>query len=122
MKFTTSGLMSRLKTTKCLENYFKNNSDSMLGDTVGSYLSRIMAEKGMNASGLAAAPSRDALIAIAFALEMDVEQTQYLLRTGSHARLDPRIHRDVAVIFALNRGMDLPACNDLLYEVGEKTI
>ena len=99
---------------------------------------RIMAEKGMNASGLAAkshmsnfiyrvladqaAPSRDALIAIAFALEMDVEQTQYLLRTGSHARLDPRIHRDVAVIFALNRGMDLPACNDLLYEVGEKTI
>ena len=72
--------------------------------------------------GTQAAPSRDALIAIAFALEMDVEQTQYLLRTGSHARLDPRIHRDVAVIFALNRGMDLPACNDLLYEVGEKTI
>ena len=110
----------------------------MLGDTVGSYLSRIMAEKGMKASGLAAkshmsnfiyrvladqaAPSRDALIAIAFALEMDVEQTQYLLRIGSHARLDPRIHRDAAVIFALNRGMDLPACNDLLYEVGEKTI
>ena len=45
MKVTTSGLMGRLKTTKCLENYFKNNSDSMLGDTVGSYLSRIMAEK-----------------------------------------------------------------------------
>ena len=37
MKVTTSGLMGRLKTTKCLENYFKNNSDSMLGDTVGSY-------------------------------------------------------------------------------------
>ena len=53
---------------------------------------------------------------------MNVEQTQYLLRISSHARLDPRIHRDVAVIFALNRGMDLPACNDLLYEVGEKTI
>lgn len=45
MKVTTSGLMGRLKTTKCLENYFKNNSDSMLGDTVGSYLSRIMAER-----------------------------------------------------------------------------
>ena len=45
MKVTTSGLMGRLKTTKCLANYFKNNSDSMLGDTVGSYLSRIMAEK-----------------------------------------------------------------------------
>ena len=81
---------------------------------MSNFIYRVLADQ--------AAPSRDALIAIAFALEMDVEQTQYLLRTGSHARLDPRIHRDVAVIFALNRGMDLPACNDLLYEVGEKTI
>lgn len=138
MKVTTSGLMGRLKTTKCLENFFKNNDDSMLNDTVGSCLSRIMAEKGMNASELAvkshmsnfiyriladqAAPSRNALIAVAFALEMNVEQTQYLLRIGSHARLDPRIHRDAAVIFAMNKGMDLPSCNDLLYALGEKTI
>lgn len=138
MRVTTSGLMSRLKTTKCLANYFKNNSDSMLDDTVGSYLSSVMAEKGINASELAmksnmsnfiyrilsdeAVPSRNALIAMAFALKMDLEQAQYLLRLGSHARLDPRIHRDAVVIFAMNKGMDLPSCNDLLYSLNEKTV
>ena len=43
MRVTTSGLMGRLKTTNCLANYFKNNSDSLLGDTVGRDLCRIMA-------------------------------------------------------------------------------
>lgn len=36
--------------------------------------------------------------------------------------LDPRFHRDGALIFALERGIGLSRCNDLLFDIKEDTL
>ena len=67
-------------------------------------------------------PSRDKLIQLAFGLGLGVDEASDLLERGGAARLQPSSRRDVIVAFALSRGMDVTACDDLLYDHHEATL
>lgn len=138
MKISTGKLMDRLKKTSNLSGFLDRYQDNMITQTVGEYLRAVMEEKGMKAAELVRSTqmgnyvyrvlndernvSRNTLITIALGLSMTLEETQTLLRIGQHARLDPRFHRDAAIIYALTSQMDIAKCNDLLYEIGETTL
>lgn len=49
-------------------------------------------------------PSRDKLIQLAIGLELDVEDTQTLLKMGGMAPLYAKIKREAAIIFCINKG------------------
>ena len=61
-------------------------------------------------------PSRDVLLRLAFVLELDYEQTQYLLKCGEEAPLSGRRARDVAIMKALEEHMDLMDVEDMLID------
>ncbi len=67
-------------------------------------------------------PGRDILIRISLAVGLDLDETQRLLAVARRGRLYPRIRRDAAIIFCLSRKRTLDQANDLLEEIGEKTL
>ena len=67
-------------------------------------------------------PSRDKLIAIAFGLHLNVEETQRMLKLGRHSELYARVARDAVILFAIQREKDIWETDDLLTDKGLPTI
>ena len=65
------------------------------------------------------APGRDIVLRLALVLALTPEETQRLLRAAQRGALYPRVRRDAAVIFCLNRGLSLLEADDLLRSLGE---
>ena len=67
-------------------------------------------------------PSRDILIAIAFGMNLSLEETQLLLRISKFAVLDSRNKRDSVIIFSLTHGFTVFQTDDILEEQNISTI
>ncbi|MDL2217910.1 hypothetical protein LJC27_04560 [Christensenellaceae bacterium OttesenSCG-928-M15] len=134
----TAELLEKLQHASDLAAFFEEHRQDLITQTVGGYLHIILERIDMKPAALAEASqlgnyvyriindernaSRDALISIALALRLNVAEAQMLLRIGRHAMLDPRFHRDAALLFALSDGCDVNKANDLLHEIGEATL
>ena len=63
-------------------------------------------------------PSRDTCLQLAFGFELDVEETQRLLRAAGKSTLYPRVLRDAAVIYSLHNHISLLDTQIVLEELG----
>ena len=66
--------------------------------------------------------SRDKLIQLAFGMGFELETACELLERGGVSALLPWQRRDVIIACALRRRMSLVECDDLLWDMGERTI
>ncbi len=62
-------------------------------------------------------PSRDKVIQLAFGFELDPGETQELLRRARYSELYPKIKRDAAILFCLQRKMSFIDTQNLLDEL-----
>lgn len=138
MNASTTELLEKLQQTSDLSAFFETYRGELISQTAGGFIAAVMERERMSSSELAGASglgnytyrilndernaSRNALLSVAFGLRLSVPEAQMLLRIGRHAMLDPRFHRDAALIFALSSGYAVPACNDLLDDIGEQTL
>ena len=60
---------------------------------------------------------RDAILQMAFALHLSLEEAQRLLTVSGNSVLYPRVKWDAAVIFCLNKKLPLVQANELLAEL-----
>jgi hypothetical protein len=67
-------------------------------------------------------PSRDKLIQLAFGLGMAPHEACDLLERGGVNALLVTCRRDVIIAFCLEKGMDIGACDDMLWAEGERTL
>ena len=67
-------------------------------------------------------PSRDKLLAIAFGMNLNFEETDTLLKQQGYARLYPRKERDAVIIYGLLHKLSLLDTNTLLYENDMETL
>lgn len=67
-------------------------------------------------------PSRNKLLALAFAMKLNPDQTRRLLRHGEASALYAKDKRDAAILLALHHGLTLVECDDLLFRNGFETI
>ena len=67
-------------------------------------------------------PSRDKLIAIAFGLHLNVEETQRMLKLGGCSELYARVGRDAVILFAVSREMSIGETDELLDANGFPTL
>lgn len=115
------------------------HGDYMLDLTLDQYLMLLLKQKGLKRadvvrdSGLEKAyvyqifdgkksPSRGKLIAIAFGLHLNVEETQRMLKLGECSELYARRVRDAIILFAIQRGIDIWKTDDFLADNGFSTI
>ncbi|MCM1158607.1 MAG: helix-turn-helix domain-containing protein [Bacteroidales bacterium] len=67
-------------------------------------------------------PTRNFLIRIAFLCRLSVDETQKLLTIGRRPILYPRNRFDAAVLYCLQHRLDEERLNQLLKDIGEKTL
>ena len=136
---STGELFTELKADKNLGGYFQRNSDEFVLP-LNEYLEKLLAEKnltkkeviersGLNReyayhifSGLKKNPSRPKILAIALAMELNLDEIQYLLRYARLGALYPRNQWDAVIISAVEQKLSVAQTNELLYRLGEKTL
>ena len=136
---STGELFTELKSDKNLNEYFRRNSDEFVLP-LNEYLEKLLAEKnlakkevversGLNReyayhifSGLKKNPSRSKILAIALAMELNLDEIQYLLRYARLGALYPRNQWDAVIISAVEQKLSVAQTNELLYRLGEKTL
>lgn len=129
----TDDLYKALSEKRSIDEYFAENSDEMLFDTVADLLNfRIASEKlskieVINRSGIekhygyqilngTKNPSRDKLIMLGFGIGLPINEMNHLLKKSGYGELYPRDARDSVIVFALLHHMDVISTNELLYE------
>ena len=136
---STGELFTELKSDKNLGEYFRRNSDEFTLP-LNEYLEKLLTEKnlakkeiversGLNReyayhifSGLKKNPSRPKILAIALAMELNLDEIQYLLRYAQLGALYPRNQWDAVIISAVEQKLSVAQTNELLYQLGEKTL
>lgn len=67
-------------------------------------------------------PGRDAMLRIAFALSLTLEETQRMLTIGNRPILYPKISRDAALICCLCQGFSLEDTSEFLESIVERPL
>ena len=129
----TDELLKELDNTSDINQYLSTNPDELIVQNVAKYLNELLEKKenltkskiikstSLSESyiydifrGEKSNPSRNKLLQIAFAMSLDLETTQKLLKIAKVGILYPRIKRDSIIIFALNKNLDFFECENLL--------
>lgn len=138
MKKSTEELLNLIQKASDIEYYIKENESEMLNISLDVYLSKLLEEKNLKIADVMAKSeqgdyiykvfknqrkaSRDILISIAIGMGLDINQAQKLLRISKNARLDPREKRDSVIIYAITNNISVCELNDILYDIGERTL
>ena len=132
----TGALIQELSSVSNINEYFTQNADEMIEGDLSDQLKKLTEQAGMNRSTLAGkagldryyiydifsgrkVPSADKLICIALALELNLEETEKLLRLADRPGLYARHPRDSILIFAIQRHLTVDETNTMLYEGGQ---
>lgn len=129
----TDELLKELDNTSDINQYLSTNRDELIEQNVAKYLNELLEKKenltkskiikstSLSESyiydifrGEKSNPSRNKLLQIAFAMSLDLETTQKLLKIAKVGILYPRIKRNSIIIFALNKNLDFFECENLL--------
>ena len=129
----TAELLKELSNTSDINQYLSTNRNELIEQNVAKFLNELLNKKeGLTKSKIVKSsslsesyvydifrgdkgnPSRDKLLQIAFAMNLDLETTQKLLKIAKVGALYPRIKRDSIIIFAINKNLDFFECENLL--------
>ena len=130
MPTITEDLLKELKETSDIEEFFNSHAGQFINRTVPDYLNEMLMIKDMRLSTIAKNsgegeyvykifkgdknPSRNVLLAVAFGMDMSLEEAQLLLRISKYAILDSRDMRDSVIIYCLTHGMTVFETDDML--------
>ncbi len=130
---TTDELIHEIKTSDNILDYLEKNSGEMQMDSLPEYLKDWLRRKGLSKADVVRRsnlnrayvyqiflgrkyPSRDKVIALAFGLGLDSDETQTLLKQAGYRELYPRDPRDALLLYSLSRGETILQANEALYD------
>ena len=114
-----------------LHNYFENNSDEFF-IPLHEYLQMLLEDKNLIKldiirqsnidkryayhifRGSRTNPSRNKILSLAVALDLNLQETQELLQHSRHYELSPRSQFDSVIISSILQRLDVPQTNSLL--------
>lgn len=132
----TDELFVELREGNDVKNYLRQNRDEFVRP-LSEYLGSLLAQKNLSKqavieksgvqreyayhifSGLKKNPSRPKILALAFAMNLTLEETQYLLRYAKQSPLYPRNPWDSVIISAIDQKLNVLQTNELLSQLGE---
>ena len=132
----TDELFVELREDNDIKNYLRRNRAEFV-QPLSEYLANLLAQKQLSKqaviersgvqreyayhifSGLKKNPSRPKILALAFAMGLTLEETQYLLRYAKQSPLYPRNPWDSIIISAIDQKLSVLQTNELLSQLGE---
>ncbi len=131
---TTHRLWTSVSRTANVHTFIKQNENHFITPDLAAQLNLLRTEKNMikehiiNRAGLEETygheifrgkkhPSREKLIQLAFGFPLTVEETQRIFLCANKRLLHPRIKRDAAIIFCLEKGKSFMELQELLFDL-----
>lgn len=134
----TEELLSELLASDTTQEFLSRHE--LDGRELSSYLNQLLEERGLRRAdvvrtagidatygyqlfrGQRARPSRDKVLALAFALGCTLRECDRLLQAAGTSRLYCKERRDAIIMFCLNHAATLDEVNDELFGHGEETL
>lgn len=137
MEKSTELLQAELKNAEKPEDFFAANETALKEKSVAQYLNEMLLKYRMDVGDVARRAElgnyayqifdgkknagREKLIQLAFGFPLTLEETQRLLRCGSHSELYVKSKREAYLMYALGKAYSLQEANELLFKNDEKT-
>lgn len=135
-KRTTTDLEQALSACACFQDYLTEHPAVSESKSVSQQLLALMEARGIHRAELITKsgindiyvhqilsgkrhPSRNKLLCLAFAMELQADQVQQLLKGCGYPPLYARHRRDSAILYGFYHNLSLLAVNEQLYELGE---
>ncbi|MCM1023610.1 MAG: helix-turn-helix transcriptional regulator [Prevotella sp.] len=132
---STDEMWNEIKSADDYESFAADNAGEFTAKDISDCLNELLQEKGIDLKEAVKksciertyayhifsgkkVPSRDKLIAIAFGMGLDLEETQRLLKRTRNRPLYPKDERDSVIIYSLLNGLQMGITNERLYERG----
>lgn len=141
MQKTTVELTNELLNSKNIDDFVAKNQDEMPDMSLSQYLQQLLTQYKLGKSEVfrranmtennygyelfrddTKKASRDKLIQLCLGFPLTIEETQQVLRYGKVRPLYPRDKRDAYIMFAIKKGLNIDALNDLLFDNDEKIL
>lgn len=134
-----SNVLNKIKDKKELNNFISSNKQNINTASFIEYVNKIILEKNLTKSKVVnnslisrtyayqilqgiKKPTRDKIISLCLACEMNLEETQRSLTIAQSGKLYSKNKRDSIIIFAINSSLSVMETNELLYEMNENIL
>lgn len=139
MEKDTSKIVEELGLCPDFKTFYAENRDYMVTATLSQLLEQLLSQKKQKKaqvikkaelsevygyqifSGLRV-PERKKLLCLAVGMELNIEQTQQLLKCAGYSQLYVKLPFDSIVLYGLCKGLSVVQMNELLYEYGLETL
>ena len=135
----TSDMIRSLEHSDNIEEYIRENNDKIYSVSLVNYLSLLLEAKNVSKSHIIhkadidrvygyeifrgkKKPSRDTLLRILLSFEIDIDDTQTILKKTGYPALYPKNMRDAILIYGISKKMDVVELNTMLWDMGHDTI
>ena len=136
---STGELLDSLMKSDDIDAYLEGNRADFTNRTLSALLTTILENKGLVKSDVihktemsevmgyqifsgVRKPSRDSLISICIAMQLELSEVQDLLKYAGFGLLYPRNVRDSVLIHGICKKLTVPQINELLFDRNEKTL
>ena len=137
MQKDTEQLENELVAAADVKNFLNDNKDNFKNYTLAEYLNKLLVEKNLSKaeiiklsqldatyvyrvfSGVTKKPARQNVIALALALQLSPQETNYLLYYAGVEKLYVRNEWDSIIFFALENNLSVAETNELLQDSKE---
>lgn len=133
-KKDTDKLLEELKSAQSIEAFIKNNDLDLTKLTLAELLTKLLADKRLVKSDIIKSscleeayayhifagkknPSRIKVLTLAVAMKLDLQETQYLLKSANVGELYARNKWDSVIIYALNKKLNVMQTNAVLNDL-----
>jgi transcriptional regulator with XRE-family HTH domain len=131
--------MRLLGNCESFDRIVQNSQESINNPDTPSYLAFLIKKHGMSIQDVIRkanlsqsfgyqvfngrrSPTRNILLRMAFAMKLSVDETQHLLKIAQRGELYPRVRRDAAIVFCLERNCSLCDAEELLESIDEEPL
>ena len=135
----TSEIVKELGLCTDFQTFYTENKDYMVSDDLSRLLAQLLESKGLKKSQVIKnaeisevygyqifsgirVPERKKLLCLAIGMELNIEETQQLLKCAGYSQLYVKLPFDSVVLFGLCKQLSVVQINELLYEYGLETL
>ena len=139
MQKDTSEIVKELGLCPDFQTFYDENKEYMVSANLSQLLNELLENKGLKKSQVirnaelseiygyqifsgVRVPERKKLLCLAIGMELNIEQTQNLLKCAGYAPLYVKIPADSVVLYGLCNKMSVSRVNDLLYKYNLETL
>lgn len=139
MKKDTSKIVEELGLCADFRTFYDENKEYMVKESLSELLAQLMVKKGLKKTKVIKAselsevyayqifsglrvPERKKLLSLAVGMELNIEETQKLLKCAGFAPLYVKRPFDSVVLYGLCKGLSVVEINDLLFEYEQETL